>query len=236
MAVGGEGVKTLADVVDSEKLNVKVDGDFLTKEELASLKKAVELYLIIKPIVLAAEERSGSAFMPAVTNLRDSYDHLMRVFSVKFEIKEAKKESIDVNLNAAYGHLYRACFDTLDYCGIILREKIEESLKNMPVESISAAIPEYFIEIKPACYDAEKLFAKCRNDKDIGSVSKDDITKYIDCVNQLEEHLKLIERKMPSIVDHKKRTAKKDRNLYWKTLIITVAGSIIGVIAGALFF
>ena len=193
----------------------------------------MKLYHYYKPIVLQVEETSHAAFMPAITNLRDSYDHLIRVFSVKMGFKEADRDSIDDNLRSAYSHLYRALYDTLDYWGIILKERIIDLLDDMPAESITAVIPEYYREVRPFCNDVEKLFAKFRDDMNIGSINFDDIDEYIECVNKLEEHVNLIERNLSAMQEHRIKIWWKDLRWVWVTIAATAIGTIIGIFVGA---
>ncbi len=58
-----------------------------------------------------------------VKELRDAFDHLMRVFAVKLGMKGERGDgSIQTSLDKVLGHVFRAGYDTLDFATVILRQ------------------------------------------------------------------------------------------------------------------
>ena len=119
----------------------------LTEEASEKLEIITELYKNVKELQLYAEELREDSFLPALNELRDAFDHLMRVFSSKISSKD--NEYIIKNLDATFSHLYRAMFQLIDYIRICQHEWIEESLKDISNMAIVAVFPEYYGEIKP---------------------------------------------------------------------------------------
>lgn len=217
--------------------------EVLNHEELEEFKKIVELYNVYKPIILGFEEKSTDTFAPALTNLRDSYDHLMRVFSIKFNIQSPYSETADkgqipgytqTNLRSAYGHLYRATYDVLDYLGIELRIELAKVLDGVSSEAIATVIPDYYTKIKIDFTAAEELFAECRDKKDMGYVNFDDIGKYVDCINILEGHLRNVTNKIPGIVDFDQRKRESEQREGRRDLGLVILGGIITLVGSVL--
>ena len=60
--------------------------DFLNEEELAQLRKTTEIYYHVKNLLFYSEQLDDQeSFLPAINEIKDSFDHLMSVFAVKFD-------------------------------------------------------------------------------------------------------------------------------------------------------
>jgi hypothetical protein len=71
----------------------------------------------------------------------------MRVFAFKFGLKEADEKYAVINLDKAFGHVYRAGYDLLDFISIVLRKKIRNELESISSEALATIFPEYYREI-----------------------------------------------------------------------------------------
>ena len=81
------------------------------EEILGSLKDLTELYILVKEIILFGEEADPDkkTDLQPINELRNGFDHLMRVFASYFEVeREYDKIYVKRNLEKAFGHVYRA--------------------------------------------------------------------------------------------------------------------------------
>jgi len=114
--------------------------------EMEKLKEVTILYLKVRELMFYADEvhPEKKTFIPPINEIRNAFDHLMRVFAVKFELKTTDKEDyITDNLDMALSHVYRAAFDLLDYISIYLREKILDEINEISPEALTIVFPEY---------------------------------------------------------------------------------------------
>ncbi|NBH15451.1 hypothetical protein D3Z36_15005 [Lachnospiraceae bacterium] len=91
-----------------------------------------QVHMYTKHYLLISEEISedGITFLQPLKEHRDAYDHLMRVFALSMKDREgaeAEKYALD-NVKKAFGHEYRAFFDTADWFTYICRKYIREEL------------------------------------------------------------------------------------------------------------
>jgi len=114
--------------------------------EKENIKQITQLYGKVKELIIFCEENHEEfkSNLHVVKELRDAFDHLMRVFAVKLDIKKEKDENyIQINLDKVFGHVYRAGYDTLDYATLILRDKINKEVINFSSSAIQSAIPTH---------------------------------------------------------------------------------------------
>lgn len=106
-----------------------------------------------------------------------AYDHVIRTFSI--DLKKVPEDVdcklyVKKNLEKAYGHEYRAFFDTADWLSYNLRKSIRERLRKMSKrekkEFIQRSGGEAFLE-RMNQYPFK--VAEMRGDKDIGMASND---------------------------------------------------------------
>lgn len=97
-----------------------------------------ELHMYTKHYLLIAEElcEDGVAFLQPLKEHRDAYDHFMRVFACPVknpDIEDAKIYILE-NIKKAFGHEYRAFFDTADWLTYICRKFVWEQLSTSVVK------------------------------------------------------------------------------------------------------
>ena len=103
--------------------------DFDSREKNL-IEQMVSVHLYTKKYLLVAEEvaEQGELFLQPLKEHRDAFDHLMRCYSI-YVIEnnlddEKKADYVAKNLDKAFGHVYRAFFDTADWLTYILRKWI----------------------------------------------------------------------------------------------------------------
>jgi len=207
-----------------------------SEEELKEFKKLTELYLAIKEKVIYLEEIDPDLKTPAqaLTEFRDALDHIMRVLSVKLDVRagipdKKKEEYITKNLSKAYDHLFRAGYDVLDMCSLIIRSKIAGELEGYEVEVINTALPEYYPIIKPGIEEITEEFVKARKGKDVGISGLENFDLYLEQIDKLKGYYKKILKAQPSLIE----ISKKTKETKWKNLIIVAILGIIGGVAVA---
>ena len=107
--------------------------DILSKDDIIHYFNEIsELHMYTKHYLLVAEElcEDGVAFLQPLKEHRDAYDHIMRIFTCpvkKYDIKESETYILEI-MKKAFGHEYRAFFDTADWLTYICRKFIREQL------------------------------------------------------------------------------------------------------------
>lgn len=148
--------------------------DILSKAEISHyLEEISQVHMYTKHYLLIAEEISeeGVTFLQPLKEHRDAYDHLMRIFALTIkELDGAEVERyISDNLKKAFGHEYRAFFDTADWFTYICRRYIREEL------SFTAKKKKYenkykdFDEVRRFINQVPYLIAKYREEKDVSN-------------------------------------------------------------------
>ena len=122
-------------------------------------RELTELYLVVKETILYFEEinQEQKADIQVINELRNAFDHLMRVSATIFEVKALSNnpnEYILKNLDKAYGHVYRAGYDTIDFLCLTIKKEISDSLCEFDPFVIKEALPDYYPIIKP--FDANQ--------------------------------------------------------------------------------
>lgn len=141
----------------------------------ARLRELVELYLSVKRWILDAEELDArlESNIAAIKEMRDALDHLMRFIARYLEAKpEEHQEYLNLQIQKAHGHIYRAGYDSLDgvIASVLVRIQ-EEYLADLPPESIRDVLPEYWREYRPRLEEIRERAAGYRAAKDIGEVN-----------------------------------------------------------------
>ncbi len=96
-------------------------------------REIAELYLVVKETILYFEEinQEQKTDIQVINELRNAFDHLMRVIAALFNVKKINNDSDDYilkNLDKAYGHVYRAGYDTIDFLCLTIKKEISDSL------------------------------------------------------------------------------------------------------------
>lgn len=132
-----------------------------------------QVHMYTKHYLLVSEEISeeGVTFLQPLKEHRDAYDHLMRVFALS--IKGSKDINVDKyvldNVKKAFGHEYRAFFDTADWftyiCRKYIREELSFSVKKKKYEEVYGG----FENVKLFINKLPFLISKYREEKDISN-------------------------------------------------------------------
>lgn len=203
------------------------------------LKEITKLYLKVRELMLYADEihPEKKTFIPPINEIRNAFDHLMRVFAVKFELKTTDKEDyITDNLDRALGHVYRAAFDVLDYVSIHLRNKILDEINEIPTEALNVVFPDYYQKIRPDIEKASTEISDFRSRKDMGDPKIDDVTKYAEIIDRLKSHLDKTLEIRPSLIEYEERKKKEARKSKILEILIYIAIAIVSGVIGAILY
>ncbi len=192
-----------------------------TPKETAKLRDVAELYAAVKVFILFGEEISPQNLtLPQILKeLRDAFDHFMRVVAAKTNISEVNgEEYVEKNLDKIFGHVFRCAYDTLDWVSIILRDRIQFELTQYSASAIAASLPTYYATIRPRLESKiPQQIARIRGLKDIGVPEQKSILEYTDYVAEIRQYWEQIVSVKPSLTDysHRERRAKiRERVIY----------------------
>lgn len=181
-------------------------------KEIEKLEELVKLYDAVKAVILFGEEISphNVTFPQILKELRDAFDHLMRVFAAKIGAKAAPTEDyVEINLDKAFSHVYRSAYDALDWISIIIRAEISIELDGYSTSAIEASLPAYYTTIKPRLESAiPQGIARIRGMKDIGAPEPKSISEYANLVEELKGYRETIINAKLSLIDYSKREKK----------------------------
>lgn len=149
-----------------------------------------EIYFLTKHYLLLGEELSEEfdTVIQPVKEHRDAFDHIARVYGLKFlqdNIPDEEAYRIS-NMKKAVGHAYRAFFDTADFLTYVCRKKIRNLLNNRDYDEIVKQYPDY-PNVKQMLINVPFEIAEIRKNKD---VSVDDRA----LINEVEEYRKIIDK------------------------------------------
>lgn len=176
----------------------------MEKDSVAVYLKAMSsIHSSTKHYLLISEEicEEGVAFMQPLKEHRDAQDHLMRVFALSNPNISNKNENIKDedyiidNVKKAFGHEYRAFFDTADWFTYICRRYIREEL------SFSSKRKKYeekyndFTDLKEFINQLPKLIAEYREKKDVSNCETvlSEVDKYIETMEVLLNYYNKVE-------------------------------------------
>jgi len=199
--------------------------------------KVVQLHQYTKSLILLAEEHEleeWKTFLHPVLEQRDALNHICIAIGGEIDIPPNPKAGyIDDSLDKALAHLYRAFFDTADWIGIILREKIIEVVKPYDNECITAVAPEYYERIRPDLEQLNSNLAKLRNSKDEctdSSVMISQAENYTQKIEKLLKDYKLLIPKVPALEQFKSKQRKKTaKKIFWE-IVIGIICAVVGII------
>ena len=182
-------------------------------EELDYFRQITLLYAKVKELVIYCEENHDEfkSNLHVVKELRDSFDHLMRIFAIQFDLKDNGDEYININMEKIFGHVYRAGYDSLDYASLILRDKINNEVAGFSPSAIQAAIPSYYSEIRPTVEKITDEIVKLRAEKDVANSSLEEFGEYVDNIKKLHEMYDVILKAKPSLIEY---TDKQKRDSF----------------------
>ena len=188
--------------------------DRFEKDICPDLKKITELFVMVNEAILRAEEINSEkkADIQVINELRNTLTHLMRIFTAYFEIeRDYDKEYIQLNLNKAFGHIYRAGYDTLDWTALSLRMQISEEIHPFSLETIKSVFPEYYRDIRPDLEVINERIVKRRAEKDVGDPKAENFVEYVKIVEKIREYFDTALRKKNSLIDYEKKVKKGER-------------------------
>ena len=160
-------------------------------------KDICSIHLMTKHYMLIAEEMSfdSNTFLQPIKEHRDAYDHIIRVYSSKMNMRQ----DIDIppdyeekNMSKALGHEYRAFFDVADWLSIVCRERINYNLDGKTRNQIIEKYPQYD-EAKAFLVDLPSSIAEMREQKDMGSGLLPSVENYRQVLDQLIEYCREIQ-------------------------------------------
>lgn len=204
--------------------------------EMEKLKEVTILYLKVRELMFYADEvhPEKKTFIPPINEIRNAFDHLMRVFAVKFELKTTDKEDyITDNLDMALSHVYRAAFDLLDFISIYLRKKILDEINEISPEALTIVFPEYYQKIRPDIEKASTEMSDFRSRKYISCPKIDDVIKYAEIIERLKSHLNKILEIKPSLIAYEERKKKEVKKSKFFEILIYIAIAIVSGVMGA---
>jgi hypothetical protein len=181
------------------------------KTEVKRLEDLTRLYNLTKYILFYAEELKAESFIPPMNEFKDAFDHLMRVYTVKFELVRKDDDYVAANLDASFRHVYRATFELLDYIRIYQKEVIITKLENISREALSSVFPEYYKDIRP---DIERIINdipvyKC--EKDIGDPTINCVEEYFNTAKKLDFYSHRIDEMLPGLIEYNKTKKREER-------------------------
>lgn len=156
-----------------------------------------QIHCYTKHYLLIAEELSedGVAFLQPLKEHRDAYDHLSRIFSLHLRDSDLSNDFnyayyIEDNLKKAYGHEYRAFFDTADWLTYICRKNIRETLSFKSKKKLyeSTYTKDDFEETRAFINQIPYEIAKYREKKDISNATLlSEVEEYKNTLDKLIE-------------------------------------------------
>jgi len=203
-------------------------------KETAKLRDIVELYGAVKATVLFGEEISpGNVTLPQILKeLRDAFDHFMRVVAAKTNISgESSEEYIEKNLDKVFDHVFRCAYDVLDWVSIILRSRIQNELNKHSASAIAASLPTYYTTIRPRLENIiPQEIARIRGMKDIGAPEQRSILEYTNYVAEIRQYWETIAGVKPSLNDYsRKEKGEKTRERIIYALISAAITGVLGI-------
>lgn len=206
--------------------------------ETVKLRQIAAYYVAAKELIIYGEQidPNHSTLSQTLNERVNAFDHLMRVVVEKQGMRrppvtDPTKYNKD-NLDKAYGHIFRAAYDALDWVALTIQERIAKDIAPFPLETLHAVLPEYFNEIKPKLEKVlHKDITKLRNEKDVSDTSDSNLQQYIRTVAELKDLFDPIEKRMASLVEYEH---KRKREVWVDWGLKIAAGVIIGFLLAQL--
>lgn len=202
-------------------------------DELERIGEITELYSYTKDLILYSEELNNlSTFMPPINEIKDAFDHFMRITSVKFGMNAGDEAYIRTNLDKVFSHLYRATFELFDYIRIYQKDSIDKKLTGLSNEALIHVFPDYYQKIKPAMGELITKIPGYKKDKDIGDPDIEVVKQYYTSIQEMREYIGKIDAMLPALIeyDEKQKSEKtKDRII---EIVILIVVALISVGAG----
>lgn len=185
------------------------------EEESKQIDIIAQYHDIAKELLIFGEQidPENRTLTQPINELRNCLDHLCRVISYKFGRRNSgnAEDYINKNLDKSFSHVYRAAYDTLDWVALTLKEQIIKELEGFSTDTISAALPSYYPEIKPRFERIIKdEISKLRIEKDVAATNEKNLIKYGQITLELKAlYQKILDAKSGMVEIEGKRKRQK---------------------------
>jgi hypothetical protein len=189
----------------------------------------IKIYTKIKQMIIIAENIDENNRLPlnSVNELRNAFDHLMRVLGKENNIDGFNSIDIELNLQQTIEHIYRAGYDACDIIAINLYEQIDKMLSPYSSDTIVKVMPNYYSEIKP---NLEKLYKQIQNEKIKKGIDEDSFAStyfdgYDSLISKVQDVKLEIEHKMSTLEKLQNKDSeieKQSKRNYYITLFIGI--------------
>jgi hypothetical protein len=175
---------------------------------IAKCNEVRELYVETKKVMILAEnvDKDKDAYLMSLNELRNAFDHLMRILSISDE-KEIEKQ-----FSLIKDHVARAGYDTCEILALSLLEKIGQTVTIFPPDVLTNVFPQYYNEINPRFLRLQQELTQTRDGKREESSMVEYVNKYARVVDELREMSKVIDLNIPALVKEKERLEDAKNN------------------------
>lgn len=189
-------------------------------ENHEKLCEAIDVYKKAKTIILYSEEQDEEqkALIQTYKELRDAFDHLMRVLASQEEYEKHKlsepdaNQRINVNIEKCISHIFRAAFDAVDLCVITFKEKIYNAIKPFSSDILIKCIDDYG-QLKIRIEEINENIVTFRNEKDTTvDGSSTILNRYIQEIDELKSIYKKIHHSLPTL----EKMKQDEKRAFWK--------------------
>lgn len=164
--------------------------------------------------------------------IKDAFDHFMRITSVKFGMNAGDEAYIRTNLDKVFSHLYRATFELFDYIRIYQKDSIDKKLTGLSNEALIHVFPDYYQKIKPAMGELITKIPGYKKDKDIGDPDIEVVKQYYTSIQEMREYIGKIDAMLPALIEYdEKQESEKNKDRIIEIVILIVV-ALISVGAG----
>lgn len=191
----------------------------LSKEQEEELreraKRVTELYPKVKAHIISSEKRDkeNRLSIPAINELRNAFDHMMRVQAVidmndTSGPERAKIEPFEYcknNIDKALGHVYRAGYDALDVLSLRLLDDINHNMNGYQMSTLVSVFNDFSSEVQVPLDQAIDLCDEAKNEKDVESIDAQYAT-----YNKYEEAIEKLKKIAQIFIDKQKALQKFD--------------------------
>lgn len=199
----------------------------------AKLRDLGVLYSKTKRYVLVAEQmdRQSRSNIAIFKEQRDALDHVMRAILGFFANDETPDEEyIFGQIENARGHMFRAAYDALDGTGISYKFRIDDAMRDISNEAISAVYPDYWKHVVEMNQLDQKI-ALHRENKDEQRRKFEDLDEYCASIERVYELTNCVTEKIPAFQDWQRRNRRK--NVIW-AISVPVAFLLLSALLGLL--
>lgn len=213
----------------------------LSEDELKKIEDRISsmaiLYNEVKSLIVESErmEEKQRLSISAINELRNAFDHLMRVVTAKS--KNVNEEGLpvyeycNVNIDKSYGHIYRAGYDAYDVISYYYIADIKRIIESVSYSSLVAGFNDYAKEVRIPFDHATKMCNLAKMEKDIGAIDthKKHFAKYAEGIEDLKAVRERLETRWKEVMECEKERRRLIM-IAGISLIISVTGITITLI------